>query len=74
MTLSLVLPNFTTAAPGRVFSPSQLVFAGAVSLVLYGVFVFVQTLRHRDYFLPNPDTGVAATRSCTRPRPPALRR
>jgi Ca2+:H+ antiporter len=28
------------------------VFAGLVSLVLYGSFVFVQTVRHRDYFLP----------------------
>jgi Ca2+:H+ antiporter len=41
-----------------VFSTSQLVFAGTVSLVLYGVFVFVQTLRHRDYFLPSLDMGL----------------
>jgi Ca2+:H+ antiporter len=34
-----------------VLSPSQLAFAGVSSLVLYGVFVFVQTVRHRDYFL-----------------------
>jgi len=51
-TLTLVLPNFTTSAAGPVFSTSQLVFAGVVSLVLYGSFVFVQTVRHRDYFLP----------------------
>jgi len=50
-TLTLVLPNFTVAAPGPAFSTSQLVFAGVVSLVLYGAFVFVQTVRHRDYFL-----------------------
>jgi Ca2+:H+ antiporter len=50
--LTLVLPNFSTTAPGPVFSTSQLIFAGAVSLVLYGSFVFVQTVRHRDYFLP----------------------
>jgi len=50
--LTLVLPNFSTTAPGPVFSTSQLVFAGIVSLVLYGSFVFVQTVRHRDYFLP----------------------
>jgi Ca2+:H+ antiporter len=60
MTLSLVLPNFTTSEPGPVFSTSQLVFAGMVSLVLYSVFVFVQTLRHRDYFLPILNTGLAA--------------
>jgi Ca2+:H+ antiporter len=50
--LTLVLPNVATTAPGPVFSTSQLVFAGIVSLVLYGAFVFVQTVRHRDYFLP----------------------
>jgi Ca2+:H+ antiporter len=50
--LTLVLPNVATTAPGPYFSPSQLVFAGIVSLVLYGAFVFVQTVRHRDYFLP----------------------
>src|SRR6478736_5084611 len=50
--LTLVLPNVATAAPGPFFSTSQLVFAGIVSLVLYGSFVFVQTVRHRDYFLP----------------------
>ena len=51
-TLTLILPNFTTSVVGPVFSTSQLIFAGAVSLVLYGSFVFVQTVRHRDYFLP----------------------
>ena len=50
--LTLVVPNFTTSTPGPTFNKSQLVFAGAVSLVLYGSFIFVQTVRHRDYFLP----------------------
>jgi Ca2+:H+ antiporter len=51
-TLTLVLPSVTTSGPGPEFSKSQLVFAGVVSLVLYGSFVFIQTIRHRDYFLP----------------------
>jgi len=51
-TLTLVVPNVTTSTPGPSFSTSQLVFAGLVSLVLYGAFVFVQTVRHRGYFLP----------------------
>jgi Ca2+:H+ antiporter len=50
-TLTLVLPNYTLGVPGPVFTRAQLVFVGVVSLVLYGVFVFVQTVRHRDYFL-----------------------
>jgi Ca2+:H+ antiporter len=49
--LTLVMPNFTRTSPGPVLSSSQLAFAGVSSLVLYGVFVFVQTVRHRDYFL-----------------------
>jgi Ca2+:H+ antiporter len=51
-TLTLVLPGLTISTPGPTFSPAQLVFAGVVSLVLYAVFVFVQTGRHRDFFLP----------------------
>src|SRR5262245_253495 len=51
-TLTLILPNVATTAPGPYFSTAQLIFAGTVSLVLYGSFVFIQTIRHRDYFLP----------------------
>jgi len=50
--LTMILPNYTLGTPGPAFSTSQLVFASIISLVLYGSFVFVQTLRHRDYFLP----------------------
>jgi Ca2+:H+ antiporter len=50
--LTLILPNVATSVPGPVFSTTQLVFAAVVSLVLYGGFIFVQTVRHRDYFLP----------------------
>ncbi|MFE9625950.1 calcium:proton antiporter [Streptomyces sp. NPDC006527] len=51
-TLSLVLPTFTTSKPGPEFSTFQLTFAALSSLVLYGLFVATQTIRHRDYFLP----------------------
>ena len=50
--LTLVLPALTVTTPGPSFSTSQLAFAGVMSLVLYCVFLFVQTVRHRDYFLP----------------------
>ena len=57
-TLSLVLPVFTTTEPGPAFySPSQLAFAAVASLALWAVFVFVQTVRHRDYFLPPEGRG-----------------
>jgi Ca2+:H+ antiporter len=51
-TLTLVLPTLTTSTPGPTLTTAQLIFAGVVSLVLYAVFVFVQTGRHRDFFLP----------------------
>jgi len=51
--LTLILPNYTTTTPGPFYSGSQLAFVGLVSLVLYGVFVLIQTVRHRDYFLPS---------------------
>jgi Ca2+:H+ antiporter len=50
--LTMVLPNVTVATPGPTFSEPQLTFAAAVSLILYCSFLFVQTVRHRDYFLP----------------------
>ncbi|MGV8910950.1 MAG: calcium:proton antiporter, partial [Propionicimonas sp.] len=55
--LTLVLPSFTTSEPGPVFSPSQLAFAAIASLALYGLFVFTQTVRHRDFFLPTKPGG-----------------
>jgi Ca2+:H+ antiporter len=48
----LVLPGFTVSAAGLQYSNSQLVFAAVASLVLYSAFVFTQTIRHRDFFLP----------------------
>jgi Ca2+:H+ antiporter len=56
-TLSLVLPTFTTTTPSGTYSGSQLAFAAMASVTLWAVFVFVQTVRHRDYFLPvmHPD-------------------
>ncbi len=51
-TLTLVLPRFTTSHPGPEFSAAQLTFAAVASLGLYGIFVFTQTVKHRDFFLP----------------------
>jgi len=56
-TLILVLPSFTSTTPGPTLSTSQLVFAAVVSLTLYLVFIFVQTVRHREYFLPMETAG-----------------
>ncbi len=57
--LSLVLPTFTTSSRGPEFSPAQLTFAAIASITLYGLFVVVQNVRHRDYFLPPVRPGRA---------------
>lgn len=68
-TLTMVLPVFTASAGGPVFTPGQLAFVSLAALALYGVFLFVQTVRHRDYFLP----AVAAGDEDVHARPPGLR-
>ncbi len=50
-TMALILPNTTTSEPGPVFAPGQLLFVVVASLVLYAVFLFVMTVRHRNDFL-----------------------
>ncbi|NOJ39119.1 calcium:proton antiporter [Bradyrhizobium australiense] len=50
--LALILPNYAATELGSAYNTPQLVFAGLVSLVLYGAFLFIQTVRHRDFFLP----------------------
>jgi Ca2+:H+ antiporter len=51
-TLVLVMPAFTVSAEGPSYTTAQLAFVGVSSLVMWCVFVFFQTVRHRDYFLP----------------------
>ncbi|MFF9396469.1 calcium:proton antiporter [Streptomyces griseoluteus] len=72
-TLSLVLPTFTTSKPGPEFSSVQLTFAAFSSLILYGLFVATQTVRHRDYFLPVTKEGDVIT-GADHAAPPAGRR
>jgi Ca2+:H+ antiporter len=56
-TLTLVLPVFTTTAPGGTYSGSQLAFVAISSAALWAIFIFVQTVRHRDYFIPETDAS-----------------
>lgn len=59
--IALILPNFTTSTAGPTYSAVQLAAAAFVSIMLYGAFLFIQTVRHRDYFLAAPDDTDAAT-------------
>jgi Ca2+:H+ antiporter len=53
--LGLVLPNFTVTTRGPVLSRPQQIFLLVTSLLLYGIFLFIQTMRHRGYFLESKD-------------------
>lgn len=64
--LVLVMPSLTTSSPGATYTNSQLVFVALSSLALWVVFVFIQTVRHRDYFLP---TATPADESVHAPPP-----
>lgn len=55
--ITLILPNYTLTVPGPQYAPSQLLFVSFFSVLLYCVFLFVQTIRHRDYFLVEPPTA-----------------
>lgn len=55
VSLTLVLPNFTSSSQGPTYSSAQLVFVAIVTLVLFVAFTLFQTIDHRDYFLPLVD-------------------
>jgi Ca2+:H+ antiporter len=58
-TITLILPNYTLTTPGPLYSAAQLGFVSVVTIFLYGVFLYTQTIRHRDYFIIESD-GAAA--------------
>src|SRR5947199_7688555 len=58
--LGLVLPNFTTSTSGPTFSTEQGIFLVVMSLLLYGIFLLIQTMRHRRYFMESKYATVAA--------------
>src|SRR5579863_3026012 len=68
-TITLILPNYTLTTPGPVYSASQLGFVSVVTILLYGVFLYTQTMRHRDYFIgdstDNSDHGPVSNRMLT---------
>ncbi|TMK06845.1 MAG: ionic transporter y4hA, partial [Alphaproteobacteria bacterium] len=50
-TITLILPNYTLTVPGPIYSAAQLGFVSVVTVILYGVFLYTQTIRHRNYFI-----------------------
>ncbi len=55
--LTLVLPAFTTTTGAGTYSRSQLAFVAVTSAALWAIFIFIQTVRHRDYFIPAADAA-----------------
>lgn len=68
-TLTLVLPAFTSSAPVGTYSSPQLAFVAVSSAALWAIFIFIQTVRHRDYFIPVNDASNLALHA----EPPAAR-
>ncbi len=58
-TITLIMPNYTLATPGPVYSTLQLGFVSVVTVILYGVFLYTQTILHRDYFIAGDENGDA---------------
>src|ERR1700686_172009 len=56
-TITLIMPNYPLTTPGPVYSAVQLGFVSVVTLILYGVFLYTQTIRHRDYFISETPGG-----------------
>ena len=50
-TITLIMPDYTLTTPGPIYSAAQLGFVSVVTLLLYGVFLYTQTIRHRGYFI-----------------------
>ncbi len=53
--LGLILPNFTTSTSGPTFSAEQEIFLVVMSVSLYAIFLLIQTMRHRQYFMESQD-------------------
>src|ERR1700755_1515046 len=67
-TITLILPNYTQTTPGPIYSAGQLGFVSVVTIILYGVFLYIQTVRHRDYFITEKGSAddARATQSSSR--------
>ena len=59
--LGLVLPDFTTTTTGPTFSIEQQIFLILVTLFLYAIFLVIQTMRHRGYFMESEQADVTAS-------------
>jgi Ca2+:H+ antiporter len=60
--ISLILPKFTASAPNGTLTKTQSFFFSLFTLLLYAVFLAVQTVRHQSFFI-DPSLGVSSSES-----------
>ncbi len=68
--ISLLMPNFTVSSPGPTLSHLQAAFVAALTILLYAVFLAIQTRRHTSYF-KDPDVKPDAHDAADDTQPPA---
>jgi len=51
LVLTLVLPNFTTGGVAARYTTPQLFFVAFACVIIYASFLYVQTVRHKNYFI-----------------------
>jgi len=61
--ITLILPNYTTSSEGPTFSPAQLITASCISLIIYFVLLYAQTVGHKDYFDPINESSSSRLKS-----------
>lgn len=61
--LTLILPNYTSTIPGPEYSNGQIAFVSFVTLLLYGVYLYSQTVLYRGYFMGSGDESASAEAS-----------
>lgn len=74
--LTLILPNYTDSTAGATLAIAQEVYIASAAIALYGIFIFIQTRRHRQLFkdrpAPEPLTFDPQTPPRTHKRPHTL--
>lgn len=58
LVITLILPNYTTSLRGPFYTESQLIFVSIGCLVIYGTFLAIQTVRHRNFFVTDDEENL----------------
>ncbi|RDS85147.1 calcium:proton antiporter [Dyella monticola] len=67
--LALILPDFTTSTPDGSLAPPQAIAFSLLTIALYGIFLWLQTGRHRGYFIADDATPAEPNEVHHRPQP-----